>query len=111
MCSGQLHGRGIGGGSILSEFDLVRSLDNTEYRLGTFDLDRAGAHEIRSELKLAPHRLKDGRISVPERHRPQAHSVLDELVALQIPNMGAAPTFDERRRGHGELVVPLRVGV
>ena len=46
-----------------------------------------------------------------ERDRAQAHAVLDELVAVDVPDVAALAARDEARRELGVLVVALRVGV
>src|SRR5690606_29836259 len=46
-----------------------------------------------------------------ERHRSQTHAVLDELVAVHVPDVTALAPDDEPRRLHGELIVPLGIRV
>ncbi len=109
--SGKLHGRRVRRGPVLGELDLVGSFDDPENLLGTFNLDRAGPREIRSELQLTPNGVENWRIGVAEGHRPEAHPVLDEFVAVHVPDMAAEAPLDERRSQLGKLVVSLGVGV
>ena len=108
---GQLQGGRVGRRSVLGELDLVGSLDDSEHRLGAFDLDRAGPREVRSQLQLTPHGVEDGRISVAERDRPQPHAVLDELSCRPCPRRGSRSPADEGGGQTGKLVVALGVGV
>ena len=50
-------------------------------------------------------------MGVAERDGPQAHAVLDELAAVEIPDVAAASPDDESGRALGVLVVALRVRV
>ena len=52
-----------------------------------------------------------GGIGVAERDRAQPHAVLDELVAVDVPDVAALAARDQRRRELGVLVVALGVGV
>ena len=108
---GQFYGGRRGRGSILGELDLVGPFNDTKDRLGAFDLDGAGPGEVRPQLQLTPYGLEYGGISMAERHRTQTHAILDELVAVQVPDMAATPPLNEGRGQLGKLVVAFRVGV
>ena len=51
------------------------------------------------------------RIGVAERDRTQPHAVLDELVAVDVPDVTALAARYQRRRELWVLVVALGVGV
>src|SRR5579863_6749353 len=50
-------------------------------------------------------------IGVAKRHGAQAHAVLDELVAVEIPRMASLSAHHEPRRFHRKLIVALGISV
>ena len=70
-----------------------------------------GPREVGAERQRRAHGLDHRRVGVPERHRAQAHAVLDELVAVGVPDVAAGAARDHGRRQLGELIVALGVGV
>ena len=68
-------------------------------------------------MKLLPvqhlpvRRLDHRRVGVTQRDRAQTHAVLDEFVAIEIPDVAALAAGDEAGRALRPLVVSLGVGV
>ena len=57
------------------------------------------------------HGVGDRAVAVPERHRPQAHAVLDVPVAVDVLHVRALTAGDHRRHALGVLVRAAGVGV
>ena len=50
-------------------------------------------------------------MGVAQHDGAQAHAVLEELVAVDVPDAAAAPALDERRHALRVLVIALGVGM
>jgi hypothetical protein len=85
--------------------------DDLEESLGALELVDRRAGEIRSDREGLPNGLDDRRVRVTEGHRPEAHAVLDELVAVRVPDVASRSAFDDPRSKRGELIFALRVRV
>ena len=94
-----------------ANFTISRMGQHAEQRLGTLHLDRRRPVEIRPELHLADRGLDDRRVGMAQRHRTQAHRILDELAPVGVPHAAATPAGDERRSIGRILIVALGVGV
>ena len=86
----QLEGRGGRGRPVLRPLDHLGAVDDLEKALGAFELDDGRPREVGAEGKRLPHRLDHGRIRVAERDGAKSHAVLDEFVAVDVPDV--APT-------------------
>ncbi len=82
-----------------------------EEALRGLDLDRGRPDEVAALVQLAAHGLEDARVGVPEGHGAQPGAVLDVLVAVDVPHVGAAAVRDHRGEVLRVLVVALGVGV
>ncbi len=80
---------------VLAEFHHLGRRHQLEEEFCTLNLDRRGPAEICAERQLAGDRLEHRLVSVAERDGPQAHSVFDVLVAVQVPNATAFAPRDE----------------
>jgi hypothetical protein len=56
-------------------------------------------------------RVDDRFKGMAERDSPKAHSVLDELVSVSVPNVATLPANDEKWGLFGILVISFGVGV
>ena len=99
------------GRAVLGELHHLGAVDQAEERLGALELEGRGPGEVGAELERRAHRLDHRGIGVAERDRAQAHAVLDELVAVDVPDVAALAARDQRRRELRVLVVALGVGV
>jgi hypothetical protein len=92
-------------------FTMSAARTMAEQRLRALELHRRRAREVGPERQRACDRVHHLGIRVAEAHRAQAHAVLDELVAVDVPHPAAPAACDEGGRLAGILVVALRVGV
>ncbi len=95
----------------LQNFTISAAGMRSSKRLGRLELDQRRPREVRAEQHLAVRSLDDRRIGVAERDGPKPHAVLDELVAVGVPDATAGAARDQARRELGKLVVAFRVRV
>src|ERR1700722_14484424 len=74
-------------GSVLAELDHIRPLYQGQKFLRAVDLQARRSCEIAAHRQCALYGFDDGRERVPERDRAQSHAVLDELVAIHVPDV------------------------
>ena len=104
--------RGRGGGrAVLGELHHVRAVDDAAQLLGALHLERRGPGEVDAVLHRGDRSAQHGGVGVTECHRAQPHAVLDELIAVDIPDPTALAPDDEARRAGGKLVVSLGIGM
>ena len=101
--------RGVG--AVLGELHHVHGRHTAEELLGAGHLERTRPHEVGPMGKLPLHRLDDGREGMTQPDGAEPHPVLDEFIAIHVPDVTAMAPRDEGRSDHGILVVALRVGV
>ncbi len=107
----QLDGGRRGSRSVLGELDHVGRRNHVEESLGTVEFDGGGAGEVGAQLERGPHGVDHGGKGVPEPDGTQTHAVLDELVAVGIPDTTARSPGEHSRRQCGKLVGALGIGV
>jgi hypothetical protein len=74
----------------------------------------SSAHDsssVGAEVERRALGLDHGGVGVAERHGAKPHPVLDELVAVEVPDAAALAARDQRRGELGVLVVALGVGM
>ena len=105
----ELHRRGRHVGAVLRELHHLRGRHHLEDRLRAVPLERRWAGEVDAVSHGLRRRVHDLGVAVPEEDGAQPHPVLDELPAVDVPDVGAGSALDQGRRLPGVLVVPLGV--
>ena len=82
-----------------------------EQRFRRLELDDGGPAEVRSQWHLPRCRLDHRCEGMSQRHRTEAHAVLDELVAVGIPHTATQSTLQHRKGVSRILIVALGVRV
>ena len=92
---------------VLAELHHVRTRHDRQEVLGRRQLQHGGAAERDPVGQHGPHGVEHGRVPVSQGHRAHAHAVLDELVAVDVPDPRALPADQHRRHALGVLVGAL----
>ncbi len=91
----QLQSRGRHGRAVLSKLAHLGTRDHPQQFLGAIHFDFGRAGEIRAMFHLGRGSCHDGFKRMAQGDRATTHAVLDELVAIDIPDMAALTTLDE----------------
>jgi hypothetical protein len=96
-------------GAVLGELHHLGTVYDVENAFGSFYLDARRPGKVGSEVHLPISRFHDRLACVPESDSPQTHSVFDEFVTVDVPNVRPVSAGDEPGRILRILVVSLGV--
>jgi hypothetical protein len=108
---GELDRGGAGSRSVLGELHHLRTGHDPQDLLGTLEFERGRTGEVGTRGEGGRDRVHHRRVCVAQRHRAQAHAVLDVLVAVRVPHVATEPALEDGGRQLRVLVGTLRVRV